>query len=1470
MRTTTKIWIIIILAGFGFKTFMVIANQSIYQNEAWSGGTVYLIPATHSDPYWKGEWGGSNIGILHDNIIDALLYLRIDPDFRYTIDQAGIVSTFVMEHPEYRNELANAIKQGQIEVAGGGVSQADLNIPSGEGLLRNFLIGNDWFRKEFNISIQVAWQVDTFGATGSFPSLLAAMDYKFLYYMRDSRGYPTGAFWWVGPDGSKILCWKTYYGRYPLTAPDLVAMMYNIIQDPMASIFSPGKIMLHIGGDKVAPHTSLMDYIESWNAFYAHKSGWRAKVATPSEFFNDIKDEASSLPQVGFGQDLNPYNEGALLANIETKRISRLWETSANTAEIFSTLGRNILNISSIQTPVEFDSGWWLNAFFYHHDTITGTCPDEIIQCILNDYRTQKFRAQKVLDDSLSSFAKNVNFNSDNSGLVVFNSESNNRSEIIEANLAFNYSIFPEFNLGILNTSKINIEINDSKSNQLMPVQVISIENLTDSIGLMKVAFSATIESVGYHTFTYNFTYDKPIISYNGNDWENNSDSIIIRNGIYNITWDMTRGGDIVSLIFDGNEQIPAGGTIGFNYADTSNDLYDAPIYDILGQTKDSTATYWLEPGKLLSKIHISVPTPFYFFEITYCIRANSSLIEVSINYQNREDNGAIGNLLMANWDWDDDSATWICGAPYGWTDHTPDTFWDRPFPATYWSSLESSSKGLAVYDRGNPGRSWRPNSNQVSLMLIQQNDPYEGPGSNDPRAAKEKREFFYDELENYTLEFAFEYFKPSWLNASVPQHGRNFNHPLYVANLYNESEDFISALSPFTDLYNLKLVKSNHITPLPSWGSFFQSNSSNVILTAFKPAEAENSLVFRLFSYPYPDSNTENIQLKFGENLLFENEMSDVYLVSALERSFGIDPADSSIQSIQKEFAFESIDQSITIQKEVLKERVVRTMLIPIVNSDVMAPIIKWDTNLFGMIGFPLNIQLVITESSNFTIFGIYSEDSGVTWKNLPEFGIEKISNGEYKAKTTIRPHYHGKLRVIITVIDSYGNLAQNAFLNTTYRHKNTDYGKVNLSFYNTYQIRIIWPSYLIVGFCISIIFFLWLLIHHRDLREINSKVNKKSSIINKFKEFVNKFQAKIGIIGKYCLITFAILFIFNFLYQTLFVYDYNDISMITMLDEYLLDHVTFLRHNSLFMPIYLFVTMGFVFMTTMILKYKYKKQMPAWFGLCIFSIPFLVGIIQLGFHYIFGSSSLLPAWFPWYEMLHLYTNPLMLVFHLVGIFAGVFTPRIFGRKETDPVIKQIKTAIQTRANKLILKKVFLTLWIIGSFIFQILVLSYFSTKVFLDYFTHYLGGMVFGDLSRSQCYQIWAYYAFLIIFYALFSILGVLIHEFVPKNMKNPWRLYNKFRIIFISQAISIIIAYLYFSMSMQTTHWVINVEADAFILYFPAIFFSRDTLILFSAFVAIPHALIYLILYPIKKLFEIIRKKMVYKFRKRNYPK
>ena len=295
---------------------MFFGSADVYNNKEWDGATIYLIPTTHADPYWKGEWAGPNIGILHDNIMDALEMIQFNPDFRYTVDQHSIISTFIMEHPEYEDDLREAIVKGQIEVAGGGVSQADLNIPNGEGFIRNLLIGNQWFEDQFGVSVNVGWQVDTFGAAGTTPTILSALDYKYLYFWRDARNRPSGAFWWVGPDGSRTLCWRTKYGRYPMTSVDLVGMVRNLIEDEMADTLPSGTMMLHIGGDKAAPHTHLMDYIQSWNVFYAEKTGYRCKVATPSEFFEAIEDEASGLPSYGYGQDHNPYNESAYASYI--------------------------------------------------------------------------------------------------------------------------------------------------------------------------------------------------------------------------------------------------------------------------------------------------------------------------------------------------------------------------------------------------------------------------------------------------------------------------------------------------------------------------------------------------------------------------------------------------------------------------------------------------------------------------------------------------------------------------------------------------------------------------------------------------------------------------------------------------------------------------------------------------------------------------------------------------------------------------------------------------------------------------------------------------------------------------------------------------------------------------------------------------------------------------------------------------
>ncbi|MHA1340490.1 MAG: hypothetical protein ACTSRZ_09705 [Promethearchaeota archaeon] len=1497
---------------FSFKFSMMIENKNIYSDdENWKYSTVYLIPSTHADPYWKGEWAGPNMGTFHDNLLEALLYLKINPDFRYTIDQASIALTFMEEYPEYRDDLIKAIKEGKIEIVGGGVSQADLNIPTGEGLIRNFLEGKKIIKQYFNVDIKVAWQVDTFGAPGSFPSILSSMDYKYLYYMRDSRGRPEGAFWWESLDGSKILCWKTRYGRYPLTAPDLIAMINYEINRPMAKQLPSGDIMLHIGGDKIRPLINLMDYIETWNAFYAEKSKYRVKVATPSEFFEKIENEANTLPHYGFGQDHNPYNEGAQLSYIETKVYSRLWETSAIMAEFFGTLGRNILNRTRIYELNELHQGWWQNCFFYHHDTLTGTSPYSIVSNFLEDYRIQAQRADFVLEKTLSAFAKEIGINSstefeESDGfLVVFNSESYNRSQIITANVPFNPNIFPEYNFGSFNWSKIGINMKNLWNKQEVPAEIISFDSISDEdlpnyLKNATICFKADIPPAGYSTFAYNFTYDEENLVDSIAPIKvkllNNSKLISVDNGVYNITWNMQKGGNIVSLLKKGIQVIPQGSSIGISYIDTTNDPYHLDMLEELDNSANYNATYNLFISALKANLEINIPMYLYNLTLNYEICLNSTSIPISLQYKFLEDQKpqeSLANILMMNFGWNDDTSTWINGQPYGWTDHTSDKDSQKEFPATFWSIIENSSLGLAIYDKGIPPRHWSPTQNRFSILLLHQNDPYDKNSptyeklSKDPRALYERSEFYYDEIESFRLDFAFEYYEPNWSSAEIPMKARSFNYPLYVIGLNS------SAIMELSESFSeIKIGKTNFVqgfsssqssfleyNQLPEWGSFFESNSSNVILVALKKGDFENGIILRIFVYPYNSINASKVKISMLNNLKDISKSAgcvfdELTLVSSLEMPFEnkSNNADPSIQTIPQSILSKEENNVVNfnISTEILKEHKIRTFLISQSNIDVKSPQIDWKFPLFGVFGFPLEIKFYVNDSSNIRFYGEYSEDAGQTWKEIKKYSIEKAfmeRDGEYLIKAVIYPNLKCKLRVRIIISDAFNNTNSLGYFETTFVHKNTDYGDKSFLFPNAPQIRIIWPISLIIIVLFSIVCLVCIISKSKDNRE-KSQLDSSSSIknIQPFENIVIKikvFFATKSPLVKYSTIGFLALFALSFLQQSLFVYDYTDYSDVIFLDEYILDHIQFFRRNMFYIPIYL----SFVFITLLLISiFSYKKhqiQAPMYLGFIFLPIPLLSNIFQMSLYLLYGKLNTLSAKFVWNEILHLYINPMVALAHIITIFGGIYLPRLFILNKNS--IKE-KREMKIERKLQFIRKLAKITYLVFAYGIQLICLSYFSMLIFVDFHTRFLGGTALGEISRSQSYVIWCYYAFLIIFFVVYSALASLIFEIIPtkfKVAKKPWSLKLRYLLILIGQIIGVVVGWLYYIYYVQNLEGIIQMEPELYFLYVPAMLFSQNTWFLLINFVAIPNLILFLIFYPIKSLIRLIIKQIELKF-------
>ena len=87
--------------------------------------------------------------------------------------------------------------------------EADCNIPSGESLVRQFLVGKNFFRDEFGVDVKNLWLPDVFGYSGNLPQILrrAGMGYFLTQKLSWNiyNKFPHNTFWWRGIDGSSVL-----------------------------------------------------------------------------------------------------------------------------------------------------------------------------------------------------------------------------------------------------------------------------------------------------------------------------------------------------------------------------------------------------------------------------------------------------------------------------------------------------------------------------------------------------------------------------------------------------------------------------------------------------------------------------------------------------------------------------------------------------------------------------------------------------------------------------------------------------------------------------------------------------------------------------------------------------------------------------------------------------------------------------------------------------------------------------------------------------------------------------------------------------------------------------------------------------------------------------------------------------------------------------------------------------------------
>ncbi len=175
-----------------------------------SKASYHLTGNSHIDAAWLWPWT-ETVDVVKRTFGTALQLMYEYPQYTYTQSAAAYNEWMAQKYPDMNNEIKQRIKEGRWEIVGGMWVEPDLNMPDGESLVRQLLVGKRWYKQAYGVDVRIGWNPDSFGYTWQLPQIYkkSGVDYFVTQKMtwNDTNQLPFKYFYWESPDGSKVLAY---------------------------------------------------------------------------------------------------------------------------------------------------------------------------------------------------------------------------------------------------------------------------------------------------------------------------------------------------------------------------------------------------------------------------------------------------------------------------------------------------------------------------------------------------------------------------------------------------------------------------------------------------------------------------------------------------------------------------------------------------------------------------------------------------------------------------------------------------------------------------------------------------------------------------------------------------------------------------------------------------------------------------------------------------------------------------------------------------------------------------------------------------------------------------------------------------------------------------------------------------------------------------------------------------------------
>ncbi|MGH9641064.1 MAG: alpha-mannosidase [Terriglobales bacterium] len=864
----------------GFDQSLNAAQAKLAALKPWlQEFTIHAVGNSHIDMAWLWPWT-ETVEVVRNTFQSVLDLMREYPDFKFTMSSARAYEWIEEKYPAMFKEIQQRVREGRWEVIGGMWVEPDLNMPDGESLTRQILIGKRYFQSRFGVDVKIGWNPDSFGYNWQLPQIYkkSGMDYfvtQKLLWAHEFTTFPYKLFWWQAPDGSRLL---TYFPRDyaasiegPSMAKDLSVWAPAIYGPKLAD--TPEMLHLYgVGDHGGGPTREMLDNateLMSPNTIYP-----KLELGTAAAFFDGLGKKLPGLNVPTWNGELYfQYHRGVFTTQAETKRRIRRSEEVMLNAEKFGSLA---MLDGRLYPQQEMTRAWKRLLFDDFHDIMPGSgIGVNYLEARRNLEDVQLFGNEEI-KNSLEEMAAHVNTlgvaaQRDSVPVLVFNSLSWARTGVVEAEAQ-------------LPNRAQSIAVTDGTGKGVLS-QMLSIDPSTHRAHFLLLA---NTPALGYKTYFVRgasaTTRDRSTLHATADSLENEFVRVKIdpHTGCMTSLFDKRNNQEALAP-----SESDTGGPKDKICGNLLQTFVDKPKrWDAWNIDADFEKQHWdldqadeaklVESGPLRAVVRIKKHFQNSTFIQDVTLYSASPRVDVNMQVEWHEKHILLKVAFPVSAH--SDKATYEI--PYGsverpTTRNTPAEKAQFEVPAMRWADISDDKHGFSLLNDSKYGYDAKGNVLRLSLLR--------SPEWPDPHADEGHHEFTY----------------------SLYPHARGWREALTVRQGYE------------LNYRMLAMQTEKHAGALPPEHAFVEVKPENVVLTAMKKAEDDDSMILRFYEWAGRDTEVK-IQIPPGAESaqdadLMERPTGDLPLQGAVVT---VHAKPYEIKTVKVRFKLPPIPQPVQIAK--------------------------------------------------------------------------------------------------------------------------------------------------------------------------------------------------------------------------------------------------------------------------------------------------------------------------------------------------------------------------------------------------------------------------------------------------------------------------------------------------------------------------------------------------------------------------